>query len=198
MQASLPDINTQFIKNKNKALSAAESKNWTGAIGAVYSINALLPEDYQVIISTLQYLDQMKASMVGVCDHCEKEIDNFESIPKFDVILPLTEQLILSSKTSTVWDCPNCKKSNYLEATKTIIRKKQEPNYLKIIPRPPEYKHSFGGRAKYDQLMLDWFWNAINELDHAMMKYRREYKGQDDDPLETLSNLIDRVQEGED
>lgn len=194
MQASLPDLNTQFIKNKNKAISAADNKEWTTAIGAVYSINALLPDDFQITVSTIKYLSELQTSIVGVCEHCDQEIENFDHVPKLELILSQTERMVIGSKSSTVWDCPNCKKMNYLDGTKTKIMKKQEPFYSKTIPKPPEFKHGFGGRVRYDQDMLNWFWNSINEIDHAMMEYRRSYKGKDEIDESGLESLLDKIE----
>lgn len=193
MQASLPDINTQFIKNKNKAISACDMKMWDVAIGSVYSINALLPDEYQVVISTLQYNTEMTTKLNAVCNSCTEEIENFDSIPKLKVVLAMTQRMVLGKSYESVWYCPKCDYENILEDTKTKIIKKQEPIYNKIIPRPPEFKHGFAGRTLYDQDMRKWVWNALNELDHQMMEYRRNYKGKDEVEDEELQKLLDEA-----
>lgn len=194
MQASLPDLNTQFIKDKNKAISACDSKNWDVAIGAVYSINALLPEDHQIAISTLKYNEENMTTLFGKCPSCTELIENFEQIERLNVVLSRTERIILGKSSDVVWVCPKCKSENSLEQTSTAIQTKQEPYYHKAIPRPPEFKHGFAGRTKYDQDMTKWVWNALNELDHAMMEYRRSYKGKDEQFEGNLDKLLDETE----
>ena len=194
MQASLPDINTQFKTDKTKAISSCDWQNWDDAIGCIYSINALLPENYQVTISTAKYIDEMKANLFGICGFCEHEIPEFDSIPKYDVMLGKSVQLLLDKRSTKIWVCPDCHNENNLESTTTIIDKKQEPYYSKIIPRPPEYKQAFGGRTAYNRAMKDWFWNAMNELNHAMMKYRMEYKGKDETENPEFNEILDKAE----
>ena len=56
---------------------------------------------------------------------------------------------------------------------------KKKPNYNQLIPEAPKYVDGIQGRTTYHNNMVKWFYDAIEELDHQLGKYRAEYKPED-------------------
>lgn len=185
MQAYLPDINTAYISYRGEAIRSIKSEHYDSAFGAVYAINAILPEDYRVRISTIEYLEATKEDLEAICSQC-KELSNIKSIKIFDKYLSSLIQMITSKDTEKFWLCPHCKKENSISKTDFIRSVLEEPHLLKIVPRPPERKDGLMDRLKYDKQISAWLWNMLSELEGRMSKLREDNwnKGSENDDFE--------------
>lgn len=181
MQAYLPDINTAYISYRGEAIRSIKSEHYDSAFGAMYSLNALLPEDYRVKISTPSYLEATKEELEAVCLSC-KQNSNIHLIKIIDKLLPSLIKTITDKETEKFWKCPLCKNENNLSKTEFIHSILEEPQLLKVVPRPPERKDGLMDRLKYDKQISAWLWNMLSELEGRMSKLREDNwnKGIDD------------------
>lgn len=173
MQSLLPDINSKYLMYTRKILDKIESKKWGSCAGALNAINALLPEEYHVIFSTIEHNKQSINNIVSICEKCKEEID-FKSIKIMELIAPVMDEFLSGSKIIKIWICPKCKQDNKLSTTKIITRRKQMPNFLKVVPAPPERKDGIADRRTYDVKMEAWVWGCLEELEHQMGKFRKD------------------------
>lgn len=173
-------------------LQAVVRHNWSACVGALNSINALLPDgtldptqNFQVKVSTKMYNEKMNLKSMLVCNHCTEEYENsegkqdtrnsqfeFNTIRVFDLIVPVTDRLIMDQNLEKIWICPKCKKDNKLVQTKIIKQKYLEPFFLGVVSNPPELKNRVSDRNTYDREMNKWLWNFKNELDYKMALFR--------------------------
>ena len=68
----LIDINTAAITYRTKCLMALDKKQYKNCIGAIISLNSLLPPDkddfkYRIVIDSDEYYTKVKDSYVMVC-----------------------------------------------------------------------------------------------------------------------------------
>ena len=193
LQSLLIDVNTGFIKHRLVVLSSLLSDNYAAVIGSLDAMNALLPDQYRVVVDTDEYLARIKGNMVALCSHCTttKEVDDgegktkeievptptdYEQIKTLHILLPSQKAWLYGSKYMDVWVCPKCHKDNdirYTEFEKTILR---EPHYLGVIEAPPLKTIGILDRSTYPIKFERWARKFLAELEAAAGRFRAEYK----------------------
>lgn len=157
--------------------------------GSLFSINALLPKDYQIEISDRKYYSEVEKQGISIiCNHCKAE-HRRQDIQIKEIQSSLLVTTITGNKKEKLWSCSKCKKDNILSRTKMIQNILPEPCYLKVVPSPPERKDGIINRRIYHKNVEKWALNFFNELQHQMSLFRLEYKPKDEDNT-------DSVQEG--
>ena len=181
MQSKLPDINNAWVRYRNFGLQCIMERNYVGAIAAVSEINALFPDTYRVTINTEEYNKSVQDTITAVCTKCEKET-NLADLKIFDLLLTTINSIILNKPTEKAWICTNveCNAINIREKTLMKRRTHKKPNYTQVIPEPPKRVDGIQGRTEYHNSMVKWFYDALEELDHQLGKYREEDKPQDE------------------
>jgi len=174
-QAKLPDINAAFVRYRSYYLSSMDSGNYSGATQALYAINALLPQEYKVEISSTKYEQKIIHNLTYQCNHCKEEIIS-NVIRIFDEVLPFFLSVITGNKKRKAWFCPSCKHVNSLLQTKMFQEELQEPYYLKIVPTKPSRVLGVSGRRKFELDVENWLRNFANELEAQIGLYRAEYE----------------------
>lgn len=174
-QARLIDVNTAAIQYRRLILSSLASRNYAAVFGALYTLNAELPETYRIKISTNEYYEKTKGARLSVCTECAEEADYSNTI-KMDVRTSLLEQTITGKEYNKIWLCPSCKKENKIQATKFIETVLQEPYYLACVYQPPERRQGVMDRNKYHSKVEEWAWLFLGEIEHAIAIWRENYK----------------------
>ena len=201
MQSRLPDVNTAFIKRRNGAEEGLASKNWDKVFGNLYSWNALLPRikdddgilKYRVRISDIVFEKLTAVNSEAQCTKCDVCTD-YTKIKIFDMIVPLTVEILTGSKTSKEWICPACKSENSILDTDILESHFQEPYYLGVVPKPPTRKEGLSDRGAYDRKVTNWAWNFIAELEEKSTQFREDYKENKND-FEAWQEEIDGGEE---
>lgn len=174
-QARLPDINTAFIKWRNKAVTALESNKYAAAIGALNNFNACLPKipiNYQVFISDELYAQKLAAEKLLVhCKQCDEDVD-YRFVKKINVLCDSLEQTITRSKYKNVWVCSACQKDNLTNMTEFSKTTLPNPYYLGVVPDPPQRKDGILDRHTYHKKIEKWCWVMLGELEFAAAKFR--------------------------
>ena len=62
--AALPDLNSGYVTYRKYILTALQSQNYDLATGYLYDLNAILPDDYKVEISTIKFNEKKKEETV--------------------------------------------------------------------------------------------------------------------------------------
>lgn len=206
-QAVLPDLNTAYIRYRTEILINLKSKNYLLCFGALNAINGLLPKNYQVKISDLEYKKATETSLKAACNFCtmtvkdsdgkDQEIQTeheYNSLKFYNRLLPLISRTMTNQTYEKVWDCPKCNKTNQLEKTELIQNTLQEPYFLQVVPKPPIRKEGIASRY-LGKDVEHWILDFLGELEHQMGKYRSEYvpKGGElpDDEFQVEANLED-------
>ena len=187
-QARLPDINTAYIKYRTEAIMALKQKHWGIMHGCLTAINGLLPPEYQVIISTVDYNQQAKAEITYHCNHCEKDIEK-EYIRIFELMPNAMQLLLHGHNANKVWDCIKCHKLNQLDTTRVSKTVLQNPTFLGVVPEPPTRTNGLMDRMKFNIEIERWGWLTLGELEYKMGKFRDDNwkRGDNDD----ISNQLD-------
>lgn len=197
MQAKLPDINAAIVRYRSQALESVKTGDYDMAVSSINFINADLPEDYKVQVSTSLYNSIVEDRKIIACDYCtSKEFVlkdgkltptgkyiptecSLSEITQFDLELDWLEQILSGQKTKRVWNCTKCNKLNDMDVSKIKIKKYQAPFYLKIMPEAPRRKRGIQGRSSYDNDFKKWFDTAMSEIESQISKYRAEYAAQE-------------------
>ena len=97
-QARLPDINAAFTKHRNEVIGSIRSQSYDNVFGALYALNALLPEEpiveetgnpkYRVVVSDIDYRNLTKPTVKCRCYHCSRD-SLYDDVKVFDMLLPL-------------------------------------------------------------------------------------------------------------
>lgn len=170
-QARLPDINTAYIKYRNEVVWALKHKMYNLMHGSLVGINALLPVEYQVVVSTPEYRRLSKTEITYLCKKCENE-NMKEDIIVYDLIPDSMGLLLYGNKTTKVWNCTKCDKVNRLIDTpisKTVL---QNPTFLGVVPDPPERKDGLMDRMRFNIEIERWAWLYLGELEFKLAKFR--------------------------
>jgi hypothetical protein len=178
MQAKLPDVNAAIVRYRSQALESVKGNDYSLAIIALAGINADLPEDFKVEISTSKYNDIIKDRKSIECSCTANCILN--EIHQYDCELDWKEQILSNQKYQRMWICTACGKSNVMDASKILIKKYQEPFYTKIMPAPPIRARGIRGRSTYESEFKTWFGIALEEIESQISRYRTEYAAQED------------------
>ena len=198
VQARLPDINTEFITYRREALSCISGKNYSGLFTALYAYNALLPEKYQIKISTKDYNKITKEDIYVECENCteidpEDESDEpkerqkrilYKDLIIKERLLPSFEASIKGKDSYKFWKCPKCKKETILEKTNFKQKVRKKPYYLRVMPEPPARKDGIMDKKSYHRKIAQWAGNFLAELAHQESKFREDYVPKDNE-LET-------------
>jgi len=169
--------------------------------GSLYSWNALLPRNkdedgllkYRIRISDIDYEKATAINSEAQCTKCEACTD-YTKIRVFDLIVPLTVEILSGDKTSKVWICPKCKLENLIIDTDILETHLQEPYYLGIVPKPPTRKEGLSDRGSYDRKVTSWAWNFVAELEEKSTQFREDYKENKND-FEAWDEQIDGGEE---
>ena len=186
-QAILPDLNSAYIRYRNLILEKISSKDWTLCFGALFAINGILPKDYQVTVSSIEYNKKTQTGLIMVCGYCTEDIkENDKVITRptehdskkvviYNKLQDSVNQVLTGKKFIKLWDCPKCKKTNKLDKTEIIRTALQEPVHFQVVPNAPERKDGIAQRSNYDIDVEKWILQFLGELEYQMGKYRREY-----------------------
>ena len=197
MQAKLPDVNAAIVRYRSQALEAVKIGDYDMAVSCINFINADLPEDFKVTVSTDLYNSIVEDRKIVPCEFCTspeivlkdgKPVKTGKMIPtecsiteikQYDLEMDWIEQILTNKKTKRVWLCTKCGKSNDMDITKIKVQKYQEPFYLKIMPSAPRRKRGIRGRMSFDTEFKKWFDIAMSEIESQISKYRTEYAAQE-------------------
>ena len=171
MQSRLPDINTAYVKYRVEAIQALKKKQYNVMHGCLISINALLPSEYQVVVSTAEYGVLAKVDITYHCNNCEVDITK-EDIEVFDLIPNGMESLLHGGNANKVWSCIKCNKLNRLVSTSISQTILQNPTFLGIVPESPSRTNGLMDRMKFNIEIERWGWNLLGELEYKMGKFR--------------------------
>lgn len=200
---ALPDLNTAYIFYRTDVKNSIKSENFTGMVGSLFDLNALLPKEYQIKISTKEYNDLIRQDLTVICNHCLKSCEHcktnngeleciaeskYHDIIIKQVITPYLLAAITGEETEKLWECKRCNNNNLLSKTKMIQNVIAQPYYLKVIPNPPNRKDGFSDRTEYKIKMKNWGYQFLIELEHQMSLYRIEYKPKDEDNAEFVTD----------
>lgn len=170
-QARLPDINTAYIKYRNEVVWALKHKMYNLMHGALVGINALLPVEYQVVVSSEEYNKLAKTEITYFCNKCEFENPK-ESVKVYDLLPNRLDFLLHGNNLTKVWNCTKCHSTNKLKETpisKTVL---QNPTFLGVVPDPPERKDGLMDRMKFNIEIERWAWLYLGELEFKLAKFR--------------------------
>lgn len=198
--ARLIDINTAAIVYRTKCLIALDKHMYRNCVGAINSMNALLPADaddkvYRIIIDSDQYESKINASYIMVCTHCEKEIE-YDMIKVMDFLVSSNEWIVTGDKMDKVWFCPKCKEQNKLSITRIIESTLEKPYYYRYVPEPPEYKTGLLSQIEFHNRMSEWVWNCITNIEEGFTRFRDDNWKRGDSIYEDMSidTSLDEVQ----
>jgi|APSaa5957512535_1039671.scaffolds.fasta_scaffold11705_5 hypothetical protein len=187
-QARLPDINAAFTKHRNEVISSLKSSNYDNVFGALYALNALLPEEpkqeihdppepgdgnpkYRVVISDIEFNKLTKPTVFCQCYHCDKEFD-YNTVKVFDALLTKEQQITARQKFMKAWVCPDCKKICKLRPEDFSETAVKEPSFLGIVPKTPLRQHGLMDRSAYHRKVIQWAWTMLDELENKMALFR--------------------------
>jgi len=171
VQARLPDVNTSFITFRNEAIRSLKANSYLSCLGALKSLNALLPEEYRVKMNNLQFNRESKINFKYLCKYCDEKTDGL-NIKPFDYNLSPLDSLTSKRRSVKVWSCSSCHELNNLEHTDILKESLSEPSFLHVVPLPPTRKDGLLGRSEFKRQFLAWAWNMLNELEERMAKFR--------------------------
>ena len=187
MQSRLTDVNTAVIKYRNLATAEIDDRNYGRAFGACYAINSVMPEKYQIKISTEEYEKITKTDIIFICNKCEKDT-NKNDIKISERIGSLIQQLLIKQEKEKVWSCPNCEYENRLVTTKMKQTKFNQPHYLQVVPNPPERRDGMITRIGYHNKAEQWVWQILEELEFSLATWRDDYMKANREEFEENSN----------
>lgn len=212
-QAKLPDINNALVTHRLSAISSFKRRDYDSCKTAIFSIIALLPESYKVSISTQEYDTELATIQLIICPNCQAKSQTLTDadgnktstynpprlvdVRKVEVYHDPVDQLLLDTKRSKSWICPDCNITHLLnQNTQYAKSAPQNPYYAKIIPSPP-LRTSFFKRVGFSQEFSHWFQIAMTEIENQIQLYRTEYISQnqaaDQDVSAELLNEIEGI-----
>lgn len=181
MQSKLPDLNNYWKQYHEEGKSALQKYDYEGCVNAVDCMNALMPDEYRLEISTAKYEELLKNNDLVCCIKCKKEYD-WNIIKVMNLLLSQIESILEKSKTYKAWICLECKYENKVSESKLIKPIIKEPFYLKVIPKAPKVPAGLERRTGFNTKMSNWWHNAKVEIDHQLALIRQEYSPDEEDP----------------
>lgn len=173
MQAALPDINTSFIKWRNKIVTSLESKNYGACLGALTCYNADLPDKYRVKISNELYQEKLKqATLLIICKECQIECD-YKKVEKYEKLMPPLHQFLTSKIYERAWKCTNGHE-NLITLSDMIKQKIPDPLFLGIVPEPPKRGIGLIDRKEFHRKFEVWAQTMLSELEAQSSKFRND------------------------
>lgn len=176
-------MNTAVIKYRNLATTELNEKNYSRAYGACYAINAVLPKKYQIRISTEEYEEVMRTSVIVICGNCDKEI-NRRDIEIAEVTLSTIQSLITNQVVEQIWVCLSCGHNNRLDTTRMKQTKLTQPHFKQVVPEPPKRRDGLNSRMGHHNKAEQWVWLILEELEYALATYREDYTKEHKDEFE--------------
>lgn len=171
MQSRLPDINTAFNTHRRRVIVSMDQDKFLDALGALFALNALLPLEYRVIISTNKYNDLTRQDLSALCDKCKNQFD-YNKIKCQVIITTPAMELISKSKQERVWQCPKCKFENIASKTTFTQTVLDKPYYLGVVPDPPSRQDGLSDRFGFTTRYKKWCWQMLYELEERMAQFR--------------------------
>lgn len=170
-------------------LQSIHIRNYTNAFGALGGMNACLPKEYQVDVSTVRYQEATKTNLIVQCRHCKKEFKRTE-LKILNITTSLLESIFTGSNKMKRWVCIGCHRENRLSNTKMVQEKSQNPQFFRVVPDPPQRQNGLSDRNSYHGETENWIWKCLAEIDYQAAKYRtdnwnREETDPDEDDVET-------------
>lgn len=188
-QARLPDINTAFIKWRNKVVTSLESEKYTAVFGSLYSFNALLPEKYRVRISKAEYDEKLKeVGLFVVCEGCNAKSD-WRQVNKTQRVLSPLVNLMSGALYEKIWICPSCDHDNPVSQTEKILNKPKEPYFLGVVPPPPERMEGITDRNTYHKKVESWAWQFMYELEKNVAQFRDDNWHKSDEMADAMQDI---------
>lgn len=189
--ARLIDVNTAAIVYRTKVLMALDKRQYDSCIGAIKSMNSLLPADtddkkYRIVFDTDEYNSVVKDSYLIECPKCKKEFPR-NTIKIYDIDLREQERIILGVKTKKIWVCPKCKKEINLKDTKTIKTSLQSPYYHRVLPEPPSVDVGLLSQITFHSKMKRWIWMCLNSLEDGYTRFRDDNWNRHDEQFDDSS-----------
>ena len=201
MQSRLPDINTAFIKYRNEVIGAIKRLDFNQMHGSLNAINGMLPDQYQVTISTAKYEDLTRTDIQYLCKTCTANSKEPVEIPKesirvFELYPNAMQGLLYGGIKEQVWNCPNCHTTHILKETEISVTKLQDPYFIGVVPNPPNRKQGLMDKLTFNDRTVAWGWQMLNELEHKMAKFRDDNWSRGDD-LEGFDDIDTSSEESE-
>lgn len=193
MQARYPDINSSFITQRKKADICLVMGNYAGCTSALYAYNSLFPIEHQITISSSKFIEATKQSIKVKCNECGEEFER-NDIRVFDILVPILVSIVTKQRTEKIWICKECKADNILSKTNMTKIVIAQPNFLRIVPFPPERSNGLMDIVSYHSKYQKWAYNFMIELEHSSAMYREAGIKQDDDLEEQGLNLTEGLE----
>jgi len=190
-QSRLPDVNTAIIVYRREAITDLKGNKYDACLGALHALNGMLPKEYRVTISTMDYNAMMKEGLFATCKFCTQESD-FRTVKPFELVLPFVNSVIATQAKEKIWLCSHCQKENRTGETMFTNKIFKKPYYLRVVPDPPTRKDGMMGRTQFTIKFSSWFWLALSSIEAQMGRYREEYQPKDSDMFDMEAS----VQEG--
>jgi hypothetical protein len=190
LQAKLPDVNAVLVFYRTQSLKFLSQGKWLGAGGSLNNQNAVLPEDYRVIVDTKTYNTAMETGTFFVCLKCSAEVP-VQEIKFIQLLNNGLEKTHYNEDYSTHWIhvMQSCGHVNRKSKTEKITERKQEPFYLNCVWQPPKKLSGLSTRFGFKNRYEEWFFQYQKELEHQIGRYRAEYQAQN--PDEEMSDYLD-------
>lgn len=187
-QARLPDINTAFVTYRREALNNLKSEKYPMVFGSLFALNALLPEEYRVHISTPEYEKTIKEKerLMAKCKHCPVQTEN-KDLNAIEVLQTFASVTITGQVNEKIWICTACHKENILGETAFVQEKLLNPSFIKVVPEPPQRHEGLMARNTYHKMITMWVWQLLCEVEEQMAEFRddnwqkADVFGQDED-----------------
>lgn len=177
----------------DKAFFYLNGYDYDACTGALHSVNAALPPEYQIKFDTDEYNKMISHPLEIYCKKCGV-IHNRDEIKIWDMLLPLSDQIFSNEKTIKTWTCNDCNANNILKESKLVQKVREEPFFTKVVPMPPERKQNFGDRTTYHIKYRAWFGNVVAELTRLISQLRWDHWKQADEGFDMaeLAQLIEK------
>jgi len=170
-QSRLPDVNTAIIVYRREAITDLKGNRYDACLGALHALNGMLPKEYRVTISTLDYNIMMKEGLFATCKFCTQESD-FRTVKTFELVLPFVNSVIATQAKEKIWLCSHCQKENRTGETMFTNKIFKKPYYLRVVPDPPTRKDGMMGRTQFHMQFSSWFWTTLGELEAQLAQFR--------------------------
>jgi len=157
--------------HRRTIISNLERERYDNCVGPLYAMNAVLPIEYRVKISSIEYDKLTRQDIYVKCSSCDKEIA-FKSVQVCTALLPLFADLVNGKPSQKIWICTECKAENKLHKTEMFQKVLQEPYFLKVVPKPPLRKDGVQTRMTYDKKARQWVLNFFVELEERLAQFR--------------------------
>ncbi len=184
-QSSLPDLNTIWLKWMDNVSSCLRNNDYINAIAAVCHVNAVFGGENRIEFNTTKYHQLTNATLMKVCYHCKNETSS-QDVRIRHLMLPFIESVLYKNKFRDCWDCPKCKKLNYLDVTDFVQETFTTPRYLGVVPEPPKIQYGIVGRKDFEMQARNWIRLALDEISFSLGVERREYV-----PVSDRDEMID-------